>query len=362
MYLRLDTGERNYLDTRKTNQAVSPQDRIGIFEFWDNLFVECGRLTYALNHFQSSVTSKSEDFFLDLDSESIYYGAPTLSENQFSGIFEPDIGVEPSPYMPALELLGTSKNTVESHPQFYGFVQSAPAAHKHDAVSASPPKREQTKAMQLEDCEAETPRIEAVGSVSELCRFHRKVEAILCAQSAEHAEEFRCVGTLARSLVENFDWSKQMATVVESEGLCDSNWVGVRLTSNCKNPTLPDCYVAKPFHKLWLKALAFEWYSHLNDRRHPLHIAGELWEMLSHHKTLVKQLVKRTKVRLHERNPDNHSKLVIEGTVYQLARKVPGLTPNKAWDRYHEQLMRIGIESAAELKKLCKAVLDRQKP
>ena len=360
MYLRLNEGEDSHLEIQNSDQAVSPKNRIGLFEFWDNLFVECGRLTYAIDHFHSSATDHDENFFLDLNSVSMYYGSPTLSANRISGIFEPDFDSDVPPLLPSLELFG-APNSVESHPPFYGLVKNAPPTHLHDVQPASPNTAEQVKAVELENPDLETPRIEVVGAVSELCRFHEKVEAILCSQSTKHAEFFRHIGASARLITKDHNWPEALAKFVKSKDRRDTKWLDTKLTSNSKNATLPEWYMPKSFHKLWLKALTFNWYSHLNDRRHPLDIAGELWKMLTHHKPLVKQLVKRTGSKLSWQNPDHHPQLVIEETVYQLVQKVPGHTPNEAWVRHNEQLFQIGIESANELKKLCKASRQRQK-
>ena len=387
MYLRLHDGEGedSYLEIQKANQDLSPRNRIGLFEFWDNLFIECGRLTYAIDHFRHSIVvpiceadekvnsqreSKlevvsDENFLLDIGVVSTYYGISKVSMDSISGDFEPDLDSSIPPFLPALELFG-SPQRAESHPMFYGYATKAlnrPVTHRTDDQLSSQesqdlqnllPEIDQSDSDESSgEPEMEPPRIEVVASVAELCRFHENVEKILCAQSTDHAKAIRRLGEKARRFVKAHNWVEALKAVIQTQGCGNSNWIDARLTS--KNEALSEGYERKSIDKLFVKILTFDWYTRSSNRRHPSDIAGDLWDMLADHRQRIKWLAKHTEKRFSWSKEEHYETRVILEAIYQLVRGVPGLSPKKAWERHLQQLLRIGIESNKDLTAICKS-------
>ena len=192
MYIRLHEGcdQHSYCELLRTKQEVSSRDIVGLFEFWNNLFVECGHLAYAVSHFRE-LGEFDENSFVELSSLGVYYGPPSVSDASISGTFEADIDAPAPKFTPTLELLGNSDPNPGAHPKFY--------AHVDNKVS---PLGDPIANVDVR------PRIEIDGSVEQLCRFHERVEELICAKAPSHASEFRSIGDMARTASLNCNWGE----------------------------------------------------------------------------------------------------------------------------------------------------------
>lgn len=368
MYLQLHEGdeEDSYLEIQKTSQLLSPNNLVCLFEFWDSLFLECGRLICAADHFRNlypgiSVVGGNEEaeprgesrqpvvdgslpdenFFLTIGQSSVFYGEPRISPDLIAGEFESDSSILPN-FLPAIQLFGSLQPSPESHPQFYGHIEQV----RTEGIAR--------------------PRVAVEGSRKRLCKCHEDVEAILCVNAKTDADTFRRLGASAREIVMGGGWSSMLnsarnleqeaRSITTSEALppLNLNWINARLSSDVEDKFLLTWSAPNSTDKLSLKLLAYSWYCQPNDRKHPSQIADELWRMLADNKPSGE----RPKY-LKDGKSAHDNWRVFEDAIYQLTQKVPGLPPAESWERNREQLVKLGINSRTRFDSLLKYARQR---